>query len=143
MPVTAYANAVRLRSILKPSVVRLHHVPGWLKKRIRRRFDLWAWCYSPEHFLLNSYPSPAKWIDHFGSTILPDGSVAFVSEPYGDIERVRETVSVFAAEIGVDCFFTTNSYWYPGATIRIGLHEGPGSVPFDQLKRKPRKPEVL
>jgi hypothetical protein len=130
-----YPRARELRDVLKPSPVKLHALPGWFRKRVRRRFDLRRVHYSIEQWLFTDVLT-RQWLDHWGQTELPCGRTAFVSEPYLPIDWPLESVSTLAAELGIQSFVTTNSWWYPGSTIRIVLYEGPESIPFPELKRK-------
>lgn len=138
MPVN-YPEACKMREERKPSPVRLHHVPDWFRRRLLKVFGTWRGQTSASlvfyHFQNHVMAFP-NWIDHWGSTRLPDGSVAFISEPYSRPEDVRDSVAALAHDLGCSWCITGNSEWFPGSTIRIELFEGPDSTPISDLERK-------
>jgi len=92
------------RRILKPTPVRIGHVPRWFKK---------SGAFGPYGEISSS------WLDHYGSTKLSDGRVAFVSEPYSvGADQILECEDI-AKWLGLDFWVDPNSWWYPGYTIRL------------------------
>lgn len=103
----------RLRAKLKPEKVRLHHLPGWMKKKI----NLWLRlhdCHSKYSCnALQDFVDATGWnIDHWGSS---DNGFVFVNEPYGDgLEKNMEIAKI----LNLEFCESVNSYWNPGYTRR-------------------------
>ena len=137
-----YPNLDKLRKERKPSVVRIGHAPDWFTKRVSRVFGPEPGMRGPlSHYaaierVQRVMTTSVTWFDHFGSTRLADGSVAFVSEPYNTIEAVTPVVTELAKALGCAWYISDNSYWYPGSTIRIVFHEDADSIPLTKLQRK-------
>lgn len=120
------------RARLGVSPVRKAHVPKWFWLAVAR-------AYPPGHptrylGFFNSFDSAWKtpdvitnavggreWLDHWGSSELPDGRVAFVSEPYRPPynDEIGERLRAAAAEIGCEFWVDENSWHYPGSTVRL------------------------
>ena len=101
------------RELLKPTPVRLHHTPRWA----RREFKL--------------YGTKPSWCDHWGSTKLPDGRVAFVSEPYDISPGTLCEIDAIAKRHGWTWWLEALSWWYPGHTFRIVIvRPGPPKIRF-------------
>lgn len=97
------------RALLKPTKVRLHHVPRFfLKVKI---VSNWGHGY-------HGFPG-ATWLDHYGSTKLADGRTAFVSEPYHVTAGDLAECTAIADHIGCTFWVSANSWWCPGSTIRL------------------------
>lgn len=107
----------RCRELLQPSPVRVGHVPRWLARRIRERTP----CRGHGTTLLGKALALAQArFDHEGSTVLPDGREAFVSETYEllhDIDGARR----FAALLGLELRVSACSWWFPGYAIRVAF----------------------
>lgn len=112
-------HVLRCREILKPSEVRIGHVPAWLSKRIRERLEprpTGRGCTLLLHALERTKCGDV--FDHHGSTILRDGRPAYVSEPYLHPEQI-EIAQRFAELLGLELSISANSWWSPGVTIRL------------------------
>lgn len=101
-----------------PSAVKLHHVPNWLKVRIRERvgrgYDL--------HDVMIRNDDDGFWLDHWGSTKLANGQEAFVSEPYGLNGRGMAGLLRTSEALNLHVSVHAASEWNPsGGTIRILL----------------------
>jgi hypothetical protein len=111
------------RDLLKPSPVRLHHVPRWLIQRIRKHIGTVPMCHSGFDVVHQAACDTGSdsWLDHFGSTTI-NGRPAFVSEPYlgsrGIVDAMR-----FAERLMLEFDFSPNSWWYPGQTTRLIFQE--------------------
>ena len=112
------------REVLKPSRVRLHRSPFWFRQALREA--LW----SPNRpigrhgeVLIHQVLGPLGWLDHWGLSKLDSGTEVFVSEPYSVDEN--EILSIAAVASAIDCrwWLSANSWWNPGATIRIVFAE--------------------
>ena len=114
------------RSLLKPTPVELHHIPRWFAKRLRTAMGKhYRWDFPLDDLLQrveNECGSAVHWWDHWGSTTLPNGRRAVVTEPYLSIGDVKKAI-VFAQLIVCDVEIYSNSWWYPGQTTRIAFTE--------------------
>ena len=120
----------QLRKLLKPTEVRLHHVPNWFRRRLLKVFGC-SHGYTGGWFVLDHarkqhFGDNARWLDHWGSTKYRSGT-AFVSEPYQVSPETVALLDSFAKRIGVDWHLSANSWWYPGWTIRILFCEQTGA----------------
>lgn len=116
------------RTVLQPSRVRLHHVPDWFRRRLLKAFEgrqRWGHRatdgWSVLQNAINQLPSD-RWADHCGSTTIHKRP-AFVAEPYGVSESDLASIAELARRSGCEWFISSNSWWYPGATIRIAFVE--------------------
>lgn len=122
-PVSEHAQRREaVRAILKPSPVRLHHIPNWLRLRMIRAFgcpgrDTAAW-----PVLWHAVGERRRWLDHFGST-LSHGRQVFVSEPYGFSAESAADLEAFCRPMGVKWSVDSNSEWNPGSTVRVSIEE--------------------
>ena len=109
------------REILRPTPVRLHHAPGWFSRVVQRAYG--RGCQGAtlleQIARLTDHAADSRWLDHWGSTKLPDGRVAFASEPYDLSPSAVTMLARFAEDIGCEFWVSPNSWWYPGATIRL------------------------
>lgn len=129
-------EANKLREERKPSHVNLGNAPRWLLRRITRRFG--GKQYNALYHTLPCAINPEfghSVLDHWGSTILTDGSKAFVTEPYATKERLASVMSWIASEIGCEWCVSDNSEWYPPGTIRGMLYESVDSKPLNEISR--------
>lgn len=118
-------EAVQLRQERRPTPVRLHHVPQWFRLKLMRRFGVpegyGGPCSGTEalYHAQGRLPALADVLDHWGSTRLPDGQVAFVCEPYRTVEELRAAAVAVAAELRCGWSVSADSEWYPGQTVRV------------------------
>jgi len=117
------------RELLKPSEVRLHHVPRWLARRIKaalgkssRRYYS-AFDEVQRAAAATAANGSAYWLDHFGSTTL-HGRPAFVAEPYLSPSMIPDAIR-FAELLGLTFDILPNSWWFPGRTTRLVFQEPP------------------
>jgi hypothetical protein len=105
------------RELLRPSEVRLHHVPNWLRRRLLEKIGT--------EFRLTDGGSVIRYamdrlkirFDHWGSTKFC-GTTAFVSEPYASADDITDAVR-FAEAVDLELRILPNSWWYPGQTLRL------------------------
>lgn len=115
------------RKLLKPSEVRHDHVPNWFRLALVQMLKNKG--VSLRHEPLSGWNvvglalRGATWLDHWGSTKLTDGRIAFVSEPYGVSLKELNHISDVARAIGCECWVSANSWWYPGHTMRVVFAE--------------------
>ncbi len=130
------------RKVLQPGEVRLHLIPMWLSKRItayRRKNHLQpARCkqWALQDTILeiaraasvSTYLTP-RWLDHWGvSDSGPYGCChgrgrCFVAEPYSFCTGTALWLDAIAEALDLTWHVSSNTYWFPGSTIRITLHE--------------------
>ena len=108
-----------LRAIMKPSPVRLHHVPDWFRLVLLRHVGC-RWGNTQGCAVLSHAQAALglTWMDHWGSTPFRD-TVAFVSEPYQLSRNEVESIDDLAKLIGCHWHICPNSWWYPGSTLRV------------------------
>lgn len=103
----------QLRKLHKPTVVRLHHVPAWFKRKMLHWMRLHD---CPQPMYTNhphTFANLVGWhIDHYGSSLQGD---VFVNEPYGDWSEQNAKI---AEMLHLDYVAVDNSYWSPGSTSR-------------------------
>jgi hypothetical protein len=108
-----------------PTRVRLHHVPNWLRLRAMGRtgasYGTAGVCVleGAMQAAADGASGSCRWLDHWGSTTLPDGTAAFVSEPYGLSGGSMRSVLKFAELLDLNVVVQAASEWNPGSTIRI------------------------
>lgn len=110
------------RELLRPSPVCQGHVPNWFRVALMKAFPgkmRWQSTVG-ENVLWAVAGNGAEWLDHWGSTKFAD-KVMFVSEPYHFTEVDANHVAAIAKAIGCDWYVDSNSWWYPGHTIRIAF----------------------
>jgi hypothetical protein len=128
------------RKLLEPSPVKLNHCPRWFKskltaylkatKRTERGWIDPTFAFSQQlEAIMDSFGEIVDqqnihgmhdhWLDHWGSTTLAGGRAAFVSEPYGLSPQRAIRLQQLAEAIGLEFWICPNSWWYPGATIRL------------------------
>jgi hypothetical protein len=106
------------RELLKPSPVRLHCAPTWFGGELVRVFG-GRWKITSRRAAVHHLAWHASWIDHWGSTSLDDGSCVFVSEPYAIGPSELVAVEMLARAIGARWWLSSNSWHFPGSTLRI------------------------
>jgi len=126
-----------LRAFYKPTAVHLNHVPNWFRLSLLRSFgcsrgDTSA--FGLLHYVLGR----AGWLDHCGSTVLHDGRVAFVSEPYSLSPLESLICDSLADELGCNYWPDANSWWFPGRTTRIVFAQSELNPVVRELIRQPR-----
>ena len=119
------------REVLRPSKVKINHMPGWLTKRMlvakkAGKFSSLFLSRSGSNMMveiLAAMPRLSHWADHFGSTILARGGKGprefFVAEPYGLTEQSALGAIQFAEMLDLGIEIDANSWHYPGSTVRI------------------------
>jgi hypothetical protein len=115
------------RELLKPTEVRLHHCPDWLRKVLLKVYgcrhrDTSAWGVMQHAF------ADAHWLDHWGSSRIGE-KLCFVSEPYHVDVASQIQIKAIADRIGCNWYLSANSWWYPSQTIRIVI-EPPNAAEF-------------
>ena len=110
------------------SPVRHEHVPDWLRRRCLKvagtQHGITTGSFVLEHAIrhISDDLIPGSWLDHWGSTRLRNGSVAFVSEPYGLSATDFRELARFADTLDLEVSISAASEWNPsGGTIRILL----------------------
>lgn len=112
------AHIAAARDLLGPTPVRLDHVPRWFKKALHPYHRKLEMTYQRvQHAFATIGHGHA--LDHWGSTTLGDGRVAFVSEPYDVDAAVLAGCERLADEVGCVFYLDPNSWWFPGRTIRL------------------------
>lgn len=114
------------------SEVRHGHVPNWLRRKALKllRPPVYRWDTSQheaycriDRFCEANILQSFGFIDHWGSTKLPNGRIGFVTEPYATYEMAEHPAQKLSEQLGIDWFFSKYGWWYPGYTIRIVFHE--------------------
>lgn len=128
------------RKVLEPGEVKLHVIPIWLSKRITayRRLNCLAPTSSRVWALQDAILEIARaaglepdfrWLDHWGVSDSGPYSCChgknkcFVAEPYGFSTRTALWLDAIADALDLTWHISSNTYWFPGSTIRIILHE--------------------
>ena len=111
------------RKLLKPGAIKLWGAPVWFKKAYRKSF---GGCKRTEYGdvvtrLANNHGF--AWLDHFGESVWYSGEKIFVSEPYQITNKDHSQISELARELDCEYRISSNSWWYPGHTIRIEFYE--------------------
>ena len=134
-PTTALIRRERER--LNPSPVEPDKVPAWLRRLLlaaKRDGKFRDGRYSTDgRSLLHDAAGDCGFgwnLDHWGTT-KKDGNTYFVSEPYS---YQREAVEAFAAMLGLKWWEDSNSWWFPGRTVRLWF------APADGIFDTPRMP---
>jgi len=121
------------RELLRPSPVRLHHVPRWFARKLRplkgqlhprsarylsgnSLFDEAA-CYIEYDGKFGN-----NWLDHWGTTV-SHGRPCFVSEPYHVTSSAMTNLDRICELTGLRWYLDPNSWWYPGWTQRIAIYD--------------------
>ncbi len=107
------------RRLMKPTEVRLDHVPTWLAKRIRERIrpESGAAGWKLLELARQRADCDHGVIDHWGTTML-DGAEVFVSEPYlapSHLAGARRLAKL----LGLTLEVSPISWWFPGNTTRL------------------------
>lgn len=116
------------RALLRPTPVKLHHVPNWFRMALLRGFGCADCRTSGEdvlHYAIDCVRRRnyfSSWLDHWGSTAY-QSRPNFVSEPYNITEDNVKEIAEIARKSGCKWFLTANSWWFPGATIRIAFYQ--------------------
>jgi hypothetical protein len=105
----------------RPSPVRLHHLPNWLRLSWLRKVKVaprhysrlvsgWAVGVEIDEYLSERMPHHGVALDHWGSSTI-GGVLCLVSEPYQDIETCRALFAPCAALLGCACAASTVAIW--------------------------------
>ena len=109
------------RELLKPSEVKLHRVPNWLRSRLLKMKKAGKFtCDSTSsatmlHSAICATGVPPQVLDHWGTTTWYDEEV-LVTEPYSPNLLHMAKIAKF---LGVGCKGSGKSWHYPGYTTRI------------------------
>lgn len=122
---------MKIEVITVGSPVKRHHIPRWFGRRINAAYGRGCsqLTYSAKLDILLARCGPRStendlWRDHWGSTRLPDGRTAWVSEPYVlPGERILALVRL-ASWLECELEITGVSAHAPGRTVRIAFSEG-------------------
>jgi len=123
------------RALLRPTPVNLHHIPRWFlqalrpfRKRFGGRLESPFQGFENMRNALGGGQLGNAWLDHFGSTKLVrrhagreriTDETVFVSEPYGLTPGGTLALAELTRLTGIRWSVESNSWWYPGHTIRI------------------------
>lgn len=111
----------KARLILKPSPVRLHHMPRWFIAGVRRSHGRLLYNSAITTLENGPYCRTTHWLDHWGSTDY-HGKQCFVSEPYNLSAEAIKAISDFCRDAGFCWEILSNSWWYPGSTLRLLIY---------------------
>ena len=109
------------RKLLRPRPVKLNKYPRWLLRRVRALGE----CHRPlpiEFIARGQIQTMAVWLDHCGTSD-DDSRESFVSEPYRFASLDARELDSFCEALGLTWYLSSNSWWYPGRTVRIVIHE--------------------
>jgi hypothetical protein len=107
------------RKIMKPSPVKLDHIPKWLVKLTDKHYG---------HQRFPNLDVCRGWIDHYGAAYDTeygslDGQLCFISEPYGLCTECYQNIDKFCMDLGLKWFASANSWHNPGRTFRIVIYQ--------------------
>ena len=125
---TDEARIEALRRQLKPSAVRLHHVPDFFRRRLLKAYG----CSYGDNSGYGALGHAERkhgwhWVDHPGSTTYR-GRPAFVSEPYQLSFEDHAAIDALCRECNLAYFVSANSWWNPGSTLRVLIYEPEGEA---------------
>ena len=105
---------------MEPELVKLNHVPDWLRQGLLRVFGRGENGRVDGRSLLMHAVEVIgiTWLENWGSTCDSRG-VVFASEPLEINSEKLRSVEEFADRIDVEHFVVPNSWHYPGQTFRI------------------------
>jgi hypothetical protein len=120
------------RRVLRPIEVALGDRPKWLGPRIaafRRKHDLGAMSVSMafENTVGLICPEP-YWLDHWGRCRKGSAACCYaigdilVAEPYNFYSATAKSLDIFCKKLDLEWHVSSNSWWYPGSTVRIEIH---------------------
>lgn len=117
------------RAVLNPSPVDAHHVPDWLRRRAMKRFGCnrgdttgWGVLFHAVRQVDPTGKATCAWLDHWGVTPW-HGKTALAAEPYSLSADDVASIDRFARELGIEWRLSSNSWWFPGRTIRVLFFE--------------------
>ena len=121
------------RRLLKPAEVKLHKIPTWLSVRLRAYRRANELSQVPLSMLVQTIGlvSDDRWLDHWGACVSgpfvcchKHKVLNFVSEPYDFGSETARSVDRFCERLGnMEWHVSSNTWWYPGSTVRITIHE--------------------
>jgi hypothetical protein len=129
------------RKILKPCEVKQGEIPGWLSKRIRAYLKRRDIPVSPcKQFALHEAfhdivheagidDTFERLFDHWGTSkggpyvCCNEAGRCFVTEPYGFGPTKALMTDAFCKALGLTWHVSSNSWWNPGATVCVSIHE--------------------
>lgn len=122
---------LELRERLKPSPVRIGHVPNWFRLALLKAYGCAFGDTSGAGILHEaSIRWRGSWLDHWGSTRLANGEVVFVAEPYDFSPANAAECEQIAVALGCRWYPEANSWWWPGQTKRIVFSQTVGPMPL-------------
>lgn len=126
-----------LRRLRRPTPVNSDDVPKWFVKRWVKRFGRGEFSHilCDLHVFLGKIENGSNLLDHYGSTVLPNGCLAFVTEPYLPASYIAGPMAAVAKELKCDWYVGDDSWWLPGHTIRGAWFEGDSTTPIEAIKR--------
>jgi hypothetical protein len=89
------------------STIRLHEVPTWFRRRLLANFGSDTGMTTGAAALETAWrrcPAIGKLLDGWGVATLPDGRVAFLSEPRATLDDARLIVESFARRVDCGCW---------------------------------------
>jgi hypothetical protein len=124
------------RAQYRPTPVKRGHFPRWFVRRWGRRFGKGTDILNQLRTFLRDNGA-AIILDHYGSTTLPNGCLAFVTEPYIEHCDIEGALAIVAGELKCDYLVDDNSWHYPGETVRGAWFEGTDKTqPIDVIERR-------
>jgi hypothetical protein len=117
------------RKLLQPSEVTLHKFPIWLKKRIaayRKEHGIPAISKEMDFQNVICDIADCHWLDHWGTSQTGHFVCCrdcFVSEPYDFTLKTAQALEAICQALGLVWHVTSDSWWNPGNTLRITIHE--------------------
>jgi len=122
-----------MRQLLRAGAVDLHEVPSWLTQRIRAYRKAKGLEPVPsglfQHSLLGIADGDFTWLDHWGESkkgpyTCCQTAPNFVSEPYSFSSKDARSLDAFCNALGgLEWHVSSDTWWNPGRTVRITIHE--------------------
>lgn len=112
-----------LRRELNPNPVKLHEVPEWVRRACLKivKGKRWRGSSTRGPVVLEdavNLCSRDGWCDHWGTVVI-NGKQCLASEPYGMTAESMKSAIEFAEKIGARLEIDSNSWWFPGRTVRL------------------------
>jgi len=111
---------IESKALLLPTAIALRHIPGWLRTRLIKRFNIPA-KFSTNTLIIGYCTNYSEWMNHWGETTIANRSV-FASETEFIDQYSAAEINEFASQVGLEVYYSPNSYWQPGKLIRIGFY---------------------
>ncbi len=113
------------RRLLRPSPVRIHHIPNWFRLALLKAYGCDRGDTSAHSVLRHAEHASGQWwhwLDHWGSTTY-HGRPCFVSEPYHLSEADVAAIAELCRRCNLDFHLSSNSWWFPGSTVRAVISQ--------------------